>query len=294
MRTLVAGWFSFEGMGATAGDLLSRDLACEWLRCAGHDVDVAHAAPFPGGVDWREVPPDGYASVVFVCGPMGNGPPVDEFLARFAGSRLIGLNLSMLDPLDAWNPFDLLIERDSSARSRPDISFAAPTAAVPVVGVILVHPQQEYSRALHAVAHEAIDGLLRSRDVAAIPIDTRLDENAGMLRSPAAVESAIAHMDAVITTRLHGMVLAIKNGVPALVIDPVAGGAKVIEQARAIGWSPAFTADSLDERTLSAALDYCLSSRGRTDAVACRETAVAAVRDTRDQFIAAVAAKAEV
>ena len=32
MKTLVAGWFSFEQMGASAGDLLARDLVCEWLE----------------------------------------------------------------------------------------------------------------------------------------------------------------------------------------------------------------------------------------------------------------------
>jgi hypothetical protein len=28
VTVLVAGWFSFEQMGATAGDLLARDVAC--------------------------------------------------------------------------------------------------------------------------------------------------------------------------------------------------------------------------------------------------------------------------
>jgi hypothetical protein len=53
MKTLVAGWFSFEQMGATAGDLMARDLACDWLERAGHSYDVALAPPFSGGVDWR-------------------------------------------------------------------------------------------------------------------------------------------------------------------------------------------------------------------------------------------------
>ena len=29
VKTLVAGWFSFEQMEASAGDLLARDLVCE-------------------------------------------------------------------------------------------------------------------------------------------------------------------------------------------------------------------------------------------------------------------------
>src|SRR5262245_37371306 len=131
-------------MGATAGDLLARDLACEWLTRAGHSYDVAHAPPFTGGVDWRGVDPTHYSHVVFVCGPFGNGPPVTAFLERFSGRQLIGLNLTMLDTLEAWNPFDLLLERDSSAAANPDITFLSRAPKVPVVGVVLIHPQPEY------------------------------------------------------------------------------------------------------------------------------------------------------
>src|SRR5438876_3211229 len=120
MKTLVAGWFSFELAGATAGDLMARDLACEWLEQARQPFDVACAPPFSGGVDWRTIDPRSYSQVVFVCGPFGIGPPVDEFLERFAGRRFAGLNLTMLEPLEDANPFDLLWERDSSAASRPD------------------------------------------------------------------------------------------------------------------------------------------------------------------------------
>ena len=42
VRTLVAGWFSFEDMGATAGDLLARDVACSWLE---RSREVSTGAP---------------------------------------------------------------------------------------------------------------------------------------------------------------------------------------------------------------------------------------------------------
>ena len=237
MKTLVAGWFSFERMGATAGDLLARDLVCQWLGRAGHAYDVALASPFPGGVDWHSIDPKSYSHVVFVCGPFGNGWPIPEFLAHFAGCRLVGINLSMIEPLEVWNPFDLLFERDSSASSRPDISFLSDQGRVPVVGVVEVHPQREYrERSTHQVAHEGIHRLISSREMSVVPIDTRLDINSTGLRTPAEVESLIARMDVVLTTRLHGMVLALKNGVPAIAIDPIAGGAKIRRQAETIGW----------------------------------------------------------
>jgi len=289
MRALVAGWFSFEQMGATAGDLIARDLVCDWLTSAGRDFDVAVVPPFTGGVDWRHVDPSAYDEIIFVCGPLGNGWPVTDFLARFSGHRLVGVNLSMLDPLDAWNPFHLLIERDSSRASRPDVTFLGDAANVPVAGVALVHPQSEYPGAMHTVANDAIPRLAESRAMAVVPIDTRLDVNSTGLLTAAEVESLIARMDVVMTTRLHGMVLAIKNGVPPLVIDPVAGGRKVMTQAKAIGWHAAFTADDLDDERLRAALDYCLSAGARAEALRVRERAMDRVRETRDSFIAAVA-----
>jgi Polysaccharide pyruvyl transferase len=46
----------------------------------------------------------------------------------------------------------------------------------------------------------------------------------------------IARADVVVTTRLHGLVLALTQGMPVLAVDPVAGGAKVATQAAAWGW----------------------------------------------------------
>jgi hypothetical protein len=78
MKILVAGWFSFEKCNATAGDLMARDLVCEWIENAGHAYDIALAPPFVGGVDWRSVEPKTYSHVVFVCGPF---PYVNSHLA---------------------------------------------------------------------------------------------------------------------------------------------------------------------------------------------------------------------
>jgi hypothetical protein len=200
IRVLVAGWFSFEQMGTTAGDLLARDLACDWIKEAGLNYDVALAPPFHGGVNWKRVRPSRYSHVVFVCGPFGNGWPIPEFLERFKRTHLTGIDLTMLDPLDVWNPFDHLLERDSSVTSRPDIAFLSRERRVPVVGVVRVHPQKEYkAKARHEAAEAAIQRLITSREMAVVNIDTRLDTNATGLRTPSEVESLIARMDAVVT-----------------------------------------------------------------------------------------------
>jgi hypothetical protein len=288
VKVLVAGWFSFEEMGATAGDLLARDLVCKWLDEAGREHDVANAPPFPGGINWRTVDPTDYSDVVFVCGPCGNGWPVTELLERFAASRLIGMNLTMLQPLDTWNPFDLLLERDSSRGARPDISFLSHPLKVPVVGVVLVHPQREYPGGLHERAADAIAQLLGSVEVAPVDIDTRLDVNRRGLRTPAQVEALIARMDAVVTTRLHGLVLALRNGVPVLAIDPIAGGAKVRRQAETVGWPHVVTADALATDDLRGRFTQVLAEPAREQASVCARNAAIRAAQTRADFLRAL------
>ena len=287
MKILVAGWFSFEQMGATAGDLLACEVVSDWLHEAGCPFDVARVKALGPGVDWQTVEPTFYSHVVFVCGPFGNGWPIPDFLDRFRSSRLIGVDLSMLQPLDEWNPFDLLLERDSSRTARPDISFAATPRRVPVVGVILVHPQKEYTGGRHAVANAAIERLVKSRELAVVRIDTRLDQNGTGLRTAAEVESLISRMDLVLTTRLHGLVLGLKHGVPTLAIDPIAGGAKIRRQAETIGWPVVFTTDQLDEERLEQALQYCLTQAARAAAQECHARAVRTIEELRATFLAA-------
>jgi hypothetical protein len=287
MKVLVAGWFSFPAMGATAGDLLVRDVVCGWLEEAGRPYDVAVAPPFVAGVDWAAVDPREYSDVVFVCGPFGNGWPITEFLDRFAGRRLIGINLSMLETLETWNPFDLLLERDGSSCARPDVSLLARKTDVPVVGVVLVHAQPEYSEGRHDKARAAIDRLVASRPMATVHIDTRLDANITGLRSPGEVESLIARMDVVVTTRLHGLVLALKNGVPAVAIDPIARGAKLSRQAAALGWPWCFEAD-VDDVRLREAFAHCLTRAARRKTRVCTERARSELSDVWGRFLSAM------
>jgi hypothetical protein len=292
VKVLVAGWFSFELMGASAGDLLARDLVLGWLDDAGREYDVALAAPFVGRVDWRELDPAAYSHLVFVCGPLGDGEPVAELLERFEATRRIGVNLTMLDRLENWNPFDLLLERDSSRLARPDLVFAAPPARVPVVGLVSIDAQPEYGE---RDLHEAVDGLvaevLADRDVAVVAIDTRLDENRTGLRTPGQVESLIARMDAVVTTRLHGLVLALKNGVPAVAIDTVQGGAKVTRQAEAVDW-PVLAAEALTPEALAAAIDFALTPEARRRARASADAAAIRLAHVREAFLADLGAPA--
>ena len=285
MRVLLTGWFSFELMGASAGDLLARDLVAEWLEDSGVPFDLAHAPPFEGGVDWREVDPGRYTHVVFVCGPFGNGDPLVEFLERFRNARLVGVNLTMLEPLNAWNPFDLLLERDSSEAIRPDLVFASKPRPVPVIGLVLRDKGSEYgTRHRYGQSIELVEGVLRSREMAVVRIDTRLDENTSGLRTPAEVEAIIARMDAIVTTRLHGLVMALRNGVPALAIDPIASGGKISRQAGAVGWPEVFSVDTATPEQLEEALGFCLTQSARDTARECASGAASKLDEPRKRF----------
>ena len=287
MRALVTGWFSFEHMGATAGDLLARDVVCTWLIRAGCPYDIALAPPFAGGVDWAQADPGSYSHLVFVCGPFGRSPAVIEFLARFSRCRLIGLNLSMLEPLEIWNPFQLLLERDSSRTARPDLSLLSGTPSIPVVGVVLIDSQPEYgSHDVRNAANEAIMRFIGARELAAVRIDTRLDVNSTGLRTPSEIEALIAKMDIVFTTRMHGLVLSLKNGVPVVAVDPVSGGAKVRRQAETLGWPCVFSADAVTDADLAQAFDFCLTDKARDTARHCARSARSSLAEAEDAFIA--------
>jgi hypothetical protein len=286
-RVLVTGWFSFEQMGASAGDLLARDLVCTWLREAGHDFDIATAPPFQGGIDWRSADPTGYSHLVFVCGPIGNGPPVDAMLERFADTRMVGVNLTMLQPLEEWNPFFLLLERDSSRTARPDLVFLSDAPRVPVVGLVLIDAQPEYKHDQRDKIDQVIHDFIGTREMSVVRIDTRLDENRTGLRTPGEVESLIAKMDLVITTRLHGTVMSIKNAVPVIAIDAVHGGAKITRQVQALDWPVHLSAEQVSLETLARAFDYCLTEGARIAAASCRERAVNLLGNVRGEFLEA-------
>jgi len=270
VKILLAGWFSFDDGHATAGDVLARDVVTRWLDVRGWRYDVAAAEPFQGDVRWELVGRDDYDAVLFVCGPFQRGELEERFLRHFDGAPLFGLNLSLPDELDSWNPFHRLWERDSSRTSRPDLVFLSDTPPVPVVGVCKVEP---YPGGLTDLTDSAIDSLVGARHAAVVRIDTRLDVNEVGLRTPAEVESLVARMDALVTTRLHGLVLALKNGVPVLAIDPEASGAKLSRQAETVGWPICFTADRLDSTALEEALDYCLTEEARALARECADRA---------------------
>jgi hypothetical protein len=296
-RALAAGLFSFPTHGATAGDLIACEVVCGWLAEARMEYDVAFAPPFTGGCDWRDVDPRDYSHVVWICGPLGQRTEAFSRLrTRFPteSRRWIGVNLSMTDPVEEWNPFHVLFERDSNRNQRPDLAFVSERKLLPAVGLVQVErftplfPERDRQEDARA----AVRRLAYARPAAVVEIDTRLDiENASGLRTPAEVETLIARMDVVVTTRLHGLALALMNGVPVVAVDPVAGGDKITAQARAVDWPCAFAVDEASDDVMDEALGFALSAEGRARARASAQRGRKGVEILRGEFIRALAGK---
>jgi hypothetical protein len=108
---------------------------------------------------------------------------------------------------------------------------------------------------------------LAGRDCAPLLVDTRLDRRDWRsFGTPDQLLSVVGRLDVVVTTRLHGLVTALRCGVPALAVDPVAGGAKVAAQAHAWNWPAVLTADELSDAALDRWWRWCLSEEGRAAA----------------------------
>lgn len=273
-RVLLTGWFAFLHGEATAGDVLALERVREVLRRAGVQHDVAWSPGFrPEGPSLTQVRPEDYSHLVFVCGPL-HGPQLEELHRRFAHCVRIAVGTSVVDAAcPAVTGFHRVVARDApGTEPRPDLAARAPTAPDrPVAGVILTHGQHEYgSRRLHARVAEEVTRWLSGRDCARLELETRLDVRDWRLcATPAQLEAVLARLDVVVTDRLHGMVLALRAGVPALAVDPVEGGAKVTAQARACGWPALVPAERLDAAALDRWWEWCTTSgRGAAQVIA--------------------------
>ena len=102
----------------------------------------------------------------------------------------------------------------------------------------------------------------------------------------------IARMDVVVTTRLHGMVLALKNGVPAVVVDPIEGGAKITRQAEVLRW-PVLSSVACDSAALFRAYDFCLTEEARAKARSVAQEGRTRLAETQREFVAFMTGQSE-
>lgn len=288
MRALVVGFFS------TFGDLEVLGEVKEWLHRSGLAFDVAAfsasiSKEIDGAMPLDRAVASSYSHLIIVCGPFSRGLlcRLDFNLDEYRHCVRIGINLSMIEPISEFQPLDVVIGRDSDRWSFPDISVVSNQPTVPVIGLCFAPPQGEYgARQAHDVVHEVIEQFVRTVSAARVPLDTRwpAERNSAGLRTPAEFEALCSRLDAVITTRLHGLVLALKTGVPAVAVDPVNGGGKVTRQAEALGWPHVLSSETLCDASLSRALSECLRVDARQLAWSCASAAGSDVERLQQEF----------
>lgn len=277
VRIVVAGWPSFIDGEATAGDVLAMGEVADALRGPGRHVEQLFSPVLdPAARSATSVDPTGCACLVFACGPV-RGRQVAELHERFADAHRIAVGVSVPDPGDpAARGFHRILARDTCGS--PEVAadlcrFAPEPAPLPVVGVVFAPGQAEYGdRRRHDDVHAALGDWLSGLDAARLPLDTRIDPRDWWHAATAdQFRAVLPRLDALVTTRLHGLVLGLRAGVPVLAVDPVAGGAKVAAQGRVLDW-PVLAADEVTGPAGRAALDrawqQCRDAAGRARALA--------------------------
>ncbi|WBU64318.1 polysaccharide pyruvyl transferase family protein [Paracoccus aerodenitrificans] len=277
-RALLVGHFS------TVGDIEVLLQVQQRLDALGMAYDVSPYTDICLSIDdsWLDkylLEPERYTHLIVICGPFTQEIAArnDSIFGRFQHCVHIGVNLTMVQSIHDFNPFDILLERDSDRTVRADLSFCENSPSIPVVGLCLASAQREYGeRRRGDLAAEKLRRLIRNAGAAYIELDTSVpvEKNRFGISNGAEFEAICRRVDVMLTNRLHGMVLSLKNGIPVIAIDPVAGGDKVTRQARKIGWNQIFDAEKVTDTELAAALQYSLSQEAREIAASVKDTAI--------------------
>jgi len=296
-RALVVGHFT------TLGDLEVLEKVVDLLRNRGVAVEVASYYPhiskaIEGALDPRLLVPEKYSHLFVCCGPFSSKVlTAAKFdFNQFAHCVRVGINLTMVAPLSEFNPFDVLLGRDCSEWALPDLSFLVTVTKRPVVGLCLVVGQTEYpqARRMHSHAAQMLQSIIERNQLASIRLDTEFPRhlNSSGWETAAEFESVCSRVDVMLTNRLHGTVISLKNGIPVIAIDPIVGGDKLSRQCNAVGWPEIFAVESATDAELDSALERCLRPAARDRANAIATAARAAWGRIDEQFDCALAAAA--
>jgi len=274
MGILVSWWGSFEQGGETLGDLWAVTAVVNKLLGLQHKVVLASLTrygEFPVDVrSWRDVQPSEISALVFVCGPVvGSFTEFQSLIQRFAGCKKIAIGVSILPQSSPkhWNPFDVVIARDGLSPSWGDIAPAFDSSKMetpgdissrPCVGLCLRGQQSEYGKkaCLADQANQTAQKLAAKTDLTIQVLDTKLHNDP---RRSAQIVEEFRQCRLVITTRMHGGVLALCAGIPALGIDQISGGAKLYAVLSSAGWPYVIRAEESKSVDLEAVISDFLS-----------------------------------
>lgn len=155
--------------------------------------------------------PSEYSHLVFVCGPLA-GEQIEKLAERFRHAVRIAVGVSATEGPAG---FDVVVPRDRPglAGGSVDLSFAVATdrTTAPIVGLCFANPQPEYSGGRHDRVRQLVEQAMARVDAGLVALDTRTDPRSATQSSPTRFERVVERMDLVISSRLHGLVLALRS-----------------------------------------------------------------------------------
>ena len=265
-RILIVWWGTSAGGGPTIGDYMAVSNLVAALQERGAQVDVAahrdfdfHGAKI---VDWRKISPFRYRCVVFVCGPLSNEWYFRLLFYKFWLARKVAVGVSVIDPSQpAVRLFDEIVARDGLSASHFDLSLAGKSTPSRSersdVLVCLRGRQTEYGA--DACRSDRVDDLIwkvaRRQGLPVKSVNTVVDSASNTIEQ---IERNFSEAKLVLTTRLHGSLMALRHGVPFIAVDQIEGGRKLTEVVRKLGWEYLYSA-SVEQPVLDAACARILS-----------------------------------
>ncbi|MCJ7716357.1 MAG: polysaccharide pyruvyl transferase family protein [Anaerolineales bacterium] len=285
-RAIIVGHFSFPGSRGTFGDIEALEIVCDWLAESNIEFDVAsNIEDGVDGVDISRIDESKYGIFIFVCGPWyPDGRIQSTLINKFNHCVKIGVNLTTFE--EGLAGFDHLLSRDNFHERQADIAFAKVVKKIPVIGIILVDRQKKYGiKQRHLYIRNVITEYLKRGDIAPIWLDTNATLNIMNIWNKNQYESIVSRTDLVVTNRLHGVVLSLKNSVPVIAIDPVVGGGKVTAQVKALEWPILISAEEFSEGKLHQTITYCLRNNLQEALIKSQQQALLSIEETKNKFL---------
>lgn len=270
-RVALAWWGSVPGGGPTIGDLLALRAAHNEITRQGFESSVICDAAFSHLVapfaPIGEPVANNYDAFVWICGPLIAGSSgFRDLFDRFEGLPRIAAGVSVLPPnvADHFNSFEVCIARDGRDNAYGDLALAAPweegsafeggEAAFQRQGLALCIRGAQYEYGPENCVDRRVDELctrlVTTSGLGSSLIETRLDRPGAAV---AAMELQFCTARLVVSSRLHGALLALRHGAPVVAIDQIKGGGKVSEVLTRLGWPWVFHADQADPAEIQAA-----------------------------------------
>ncbi len=284
----IASWATLGSRHATVGDLLAVRVVVNELRRNGLSAyHVLEGEPMPGlGEGFR----------IWVCGPVDFSYDKQQAVLGRDGAGWIVSSASVIRSMEATPVLaDLSTARDlAGSTAKADFAILAPaTAKARRAAVMLRGHQPEYRQdhSIHLSVERGVRDALRSTGHFPLALGTACPDGLDPEVAAAGIEDLFSSSDVVITSRLHGIIHALRAGKYPVVIDEIVNGGKVSACALAFGIPFLLPGEDFARQVVSA-IESC-RCRSAEEVAQLRETMQASARDNLNRMLRLVSSNAE-